>query len=260
MFKCKDDYVLNVYLDLEATESGNEIIAFGAVTEFGDEFYSLVKPKHLDKITPFITKLTGLSEEMYLEDTPDIRAVIEDFWNWCKSFGYLQIRLFCYGSYDKKLLQAEAFRNLDVEGFYYVLDNLFNLCDVAAKILNLTNKTPSLKNLYKLFVKKEIIQTHNPVDDAKMLKEIHKYIIDTPIEVFIKYEENYHLNKYVKRFKKGRGRNKNLNKFFKSIPYEELDNLTFEDIRPYLGYSHIERLIREDYLNLTGKNFKGKIG
>ena len=45
----KGDKILNVYIDLEATQFGREIISFGAVAENGAEFYTLVRPKHLDK-------------------------------------------------------------------------------------------------------------------------------------------------------------------------------------------------------------------
>ena len=50
---------------------GKEIISFGAVTNTGREFYSLVNPKHLNKVTPFITRLTGLTKEMFDESVQD---------------------------------------------------------------------------------------------------------------------------------------------------------------------------------------------
>ena len=40
---------MNVYIDLEATQFGKEIISFGAVADNGAEFYSLVKPTNLKK-------------------------------------------------------------------------------------------------------------------------------------------------------------------------------------------------------------------
>jgi DNA polymerase III epsilon subunit-like protein len=254
----KGDKILNVYIDLEATQFGREIISFGAVAENGAEFYTLVRPKHLDKITKFITKLTGLSPEMYSDETPNIDVVANQFMNWCREQTDEKLRFFSFGNFDKVLFEAESERYPDNEGLKRLSKKLCNLCVVSGKILYHSTSTPSLKKVYEDVVGKEIEQTHNALDDAKMLMEIHKYIIDTPIGVFIDFEEDYLVHKYVKKWRKKRDKNKALRKYLNSLCDLEIEQLQFKDIKKYVGTEYIESRIREDYFNLTGKNWSDK--
>ena len=247
---------MNVYIDLEATQFGKEIISFGAVAENGSEFYTLVKPKNLNKITKFITKLTGLTPEMYSEDTPNIDTVIKQFMSWCNKQDE-KVRFFSFGNFDKVLFEAESERYPNNEGLKRLAKKLCNLCVVSGKILYRSTSTPGLKTVYKEVTGKEIIQTHNALDDAKMLMEIHKHIIDTPIEELISFEEDYLVYKYVKKWRKKRDKNKALRNYLNSLCDLEIEQLEFKDIKKYVGTEYIESRIRENYYNLTGKNWSG---
>ena len=63
------------YLDFEATQPENEIIAIGAVTENGSTFHSLVKPQ-FSSISQFVSDLTHISQED-LEKAP-VQNAAED--------------------------------------------------------------------------------------------------------------------------------------------------------------------------------------
>ena len=52
---------MKYFIDFEATQFSNEIISVGCVREDGETFYSLVNVQR-NKITPFITDLTGISK------------------------------------------------------------------------------------------------------------------------------------------------------------------------------------------------------
>lgn len=249
---------MNVYIDLEATQFGREIISFGAVAENGAEFYTLVRPKHLNKITKFITKLTGLTPEMYSEDTPNIDTVANQFMDWCREQTDEKLRFFSFGNFDSVLFQAEFERYPDNKGLEKLSKKLSNLCIITGKILYHSTSTPSLKKVYEEVVGKEIEQTHNALDDAKMLMEIHKYIIDTPIEEIISFEEEYLVYKYVKKWRKKRDRNKALRAYLNSLCDLEIEQLEFKDIKKFVGTEYIESRIRENYFNLTGKNWSGE--
>lgn len=54
---------MKYFIDFEATENSNEIISVGCVDENGGEFYSLVQPHKIEKLTEFITDLTGITTE-----------------------------------------------------------------------------------------------------------------------------------------------------------------------------------------------------
>ena len=249
---------MKVYIDLEATQFGREIISFGAVAENGAEFYTLVKPKHLNKITKFITKLTGLTPEMYSEDTPNIDTVVNQFMDWCREQTDEKLSFFSFGNFDKVLFSAESERYPENECLKRLSKKLSNLCVVTGKILYHSTSTPSLKKVYEEVVGKEIIQTHNALDDAKMLMEIHKHIIDTPIEEIISFEEDYLVYKYVKKWRKKRDKNKALRAYLNSLCDLEIEQLEFKDIKKFVGTEYIESRIKENYFNLTGKNWSGE--
>ena len=252
---------MNVYIDLEATQFGKEIISFGAVTNTGREFYSLVNPKHLNKVTPFITRLTGLTKEMFDESVPDICNVIIDFWNWCNLEGDSEIYIFSYGGFDRELIAAEASRYPIITVFQEVLNRLNNLEDVCSILLFNSPNTHSLVSSYERVTGVHIKQSHNALEDAIMLKDIHNFLltIENVIDLFIVYEENYLLNKYIKRYRRNKGTNKGLKKFLDSLSDIEIENLNFKDIEPFVGYSNVISRVKEDYKKLMGKFLKGKI-
>lgn len=249
---------MNVYIDLEATQFGKEIISFGAVAENGAEFYTLVRPNHLNKITKFITKLTGLTPEMYSDETPNIDTVANQFMNWCDEQTTEKVRFFSFGNFDSILFKAEFERYPENKNLERLSKKLSNLCVVTGKILYKSTSTPGLKKVYQDVMGFEIVQTHNALDDAKMLMEIHKHIIDTPIEEIISFEEDYLVYKYVKKWRKKRDRNKALRKYLNSLCDLEIEQLEFKDIKKYVGTEYIESRIRESYFNLTGKNWSGE--
>ena len=132
---------------------------------------------------------------------------------------------------------------------------MLNLADVSSKILFGTNNSVSLVKCYEEATKKKAEQTHNALDDAKMLKEFHQTIKNTPIDLIVWYEEDYFTQKYIKKYKKRKTRSYKLRKYFDTLCDIELDALTFEDIESYLddlSLNKINNQIKKDYKNLTG--------
>ena len=113
-----------VVLDFEATHDHKYIIDIGAVylnksLEIVSSFRKLVKPANDQQITPFITELTGITNEMVNDEICFDLAVIE-FENWiikCSSNPNLKhVRLCAWGNYfDMPLLR----RNYDEIGREY---------------------------------------------------------------------------------------------------------------------------------------------
>lgn len=72
---------MKYFIDFEATEYSNEIISIGCVDENGREFYSLVQPHKIEKLTKFITDLTGITTED-LCNAPTANEAFSEFYNW----------------------------------------------------------------------------------------------------------------------------------------------------------------------------------
>lgn len=72
---------MKYFIDFEAMQFSNEIISVGCVSENGEKFYSLVQPQKAEKITEFITSLTGITyEELF--SAPSADKVFSEFYEW----------------------------------------------------------------------------------------------------------------------------------------------------------------------------------
>ena len=67
---------MKFYIDFEATQPENEIIAIGAVAENGATFHTLVNPQ-LSSISTYVSQLTHISAKD-LEQAPDINKALID--------------------------------------------------------------------------------------------------------------------------------------------------------------------------------------
>ena len=54
---------MKYFIDFEASQFAEEIISVGCVDELGRSFYSLVRPRRPQKVTGFITNLTGITRD-----------------------------------------------------------------------------------------------------------------------------------------------------------------------------------------------------
>lgn len=157
------------YLDLEATQFTNEIISIGCIREDGATFSSLVKPKH--KVTKFITALTGITKEM-ADSAPTPSEVFRAFGEWTQLTMFGDI-FYVYGDSDKLFLKDTARRcddKIAVNIINHIKDNLYDY----SKDVNLFfgTKTVGLKKVVSYIKNEEIVQKHDALEDAEMLKEV----------------------------------------------------------------------------------------
>ena len=141
---------MNIYVDLEATQYSEEIISIGAVTENGDNFYTLVKPKRMRCVTSFITELTGITKQMLQNpDVPNIYDAIHIFAKWCQKQGN-NVVIYYYGDFDRVLF-SRAFHYLkgitDYSSLGYILNRLVDVSDtlrlLSKNLLIVTNVSSS---------------------------------------------------------------------------------------------------------------------
>lgn len=75
---------MNFYLDFEANQYSERIISIGCIAENGARFETLVKPVKNEKVTAFITKLTGITNEM-LKNAPSADEAFNAFYEFVKT-------------------------------------------------------------------------------------------------------------------------------------------------------------------------------
>ena len=185
---------MRFFLDLEALQFTGRVISLGCVAENGKEFYSLMKPsKKGEKVTQFITDLTGITNEM-LKEAPTSEEVFTEFYNWvCEQAQTEPTFFFCYGNEDNRFLQATAryINNKSLKSF--IKDLSYNLGDYAKIVDGYFNikSDVKLKRVWEYFYLQEIEQVHNALDDARMLFQIAVALEKTPasIDNIFKQEE-----------------------------------------------------------------------
>lgn len=164
---------MKYFLDFEATQFSNEIIAIGCVNENNQTFYSLVKPKK--KITDFITSLTGITNEM-LEDAPSSDKAFSAFYDWLNHNEPAEF--YCYGNCDIDFVKKNLYANTKTFKAQAALSMIAtNLTDYAINVrkhfglvdcIGLVKVVAYYRNLLTPFK-----QRHNALEDALFLKEVY---------------------------------------------------------------------------------------
>jgi len=167
---------MNYFLDFEATNSG-QIISIGCISEDqGEQFYTKVKPSNQETITPFLTKLTGLTNKK-LKNAPTADEAFLRFYKWicgtrsntnkteCRKY-------YVYGDCDKDFLNTTIQHMSDTEAIACATTIAENLIDYSIQVKEYYGKNYRLIELYNCYTKLKTAQTHNALTDAFMLKII----------------------------------------------------------------------------------------
>lgn len=167
--------------DFKRRRSVFEIIQIGAI-KLDENFNTIasfnryVKPTIYSKVSPFITKLTGITTEQVMNEK-EFPEVYEDFLQFIED----KESIFCtWGMSDMK----ELFKNLG----YHKLDNkslsrsYINLQPYVSKFLGLpSKKLLSLQNAVKALNIEISYEFHSAIHDAYYTAEIFKKIYDPSI-------------------------------------------------------------------------------
>lgn len=173
---------MKYFLDFEASQYDERIISFGCVDENGRSFYSLVRPKHERTITPFVTKLTGLTYSM-LTNAPTPDEIFTSFGDWLGENAE-NAEFYVYGNRDKpfvvhtksELTSASALHicnlltNKIIDFNEHCIEKKFNENLALITVLAYYRQAPITS------------QRHNALEDALWLREVYFYIEKDPNE------------------------------------------------------------------------------
>lgn len=171
---------MKYFIDFEATQYTSEIISVGCVDEKGREFYTLVKPHKIKKLTKFITELTGITAED-LQNAPTVDEAFSVFYDWLDALEPAEF--YCYGYSDKEFVRhtlryaASPFAN---NALTLIRKNLFDFSKTVKEHF-LISKDIALIKVVEHYRKESVKQSHNALEDALLLKEIYDNMQDEVI-------------------------------------------------------------------------------
>ena len=165
---------MKFYIDFEATQPENEIIAIGAVAENGATFHTLVKPQ-LSSISPYISQMTHISAED-LETAPTIDKALIDFdlWVMRQENEIMRCRFISYGD-DDKFIKSTLPAITNDHAFTVAAVLMAKIEDCSAETKRFFHGTIKLVHAFNYVQAAETEQKHNPLEDAMMLQKVYEY-------------------------------------------------------------------------------------
>ena len=169
---------MNFFVDFEASQYTQEIISIGCVAENGQTFYRLVNTKH--RIGNFVSELTGLTQED-IAGAPSPDVVFTQFYNWVlEQCGNASVQFFCYGNVDTTFAGRtlkNIHRSFSAQCILSLIQiNMIDYADFVKAYFGLTKHISLLKVAQFYSPNETLIQTHNALDDALMLKFVYDNI------------------------------------------------------------------------------------
>jgi inhibitor of KinA sporulation pathway (predicted exonuclease) len=171
---------MKFYVDFEATQFSERIISVGCVNERGETFKSLVSLTKGDKLTNFITNLTGITKTM-LEDAPCADDVFFDMYEFVeRSCGDTFPEYYCYGDSDIRFLKQTMKKMTNTLAITFVASMIALMEDYSKVVKNYFNSSAPI-GLFRVysFIQPEMEkQSHDPLEDALMLQYIERNLRD----------------------------------------------------------------------------------
>jgi DNA polymerase III epsilon subunit-like protein len=163
---------MQFFIDFEATQYSNRIISIGCITSNGATFSTLVKPaRKKDKLTRFITELTGITSED-LATAPSADEAFNDFFSFVlENSPNEKNEYYCYGNADGGFIEHTLHDMTNTRAITFATMLQHSLIDYSTNVKNYfqMNNEIALKKVYSLILEDEVEQHHNALEDAQML-------------------------------------------------------------------------------------------
>ena len=166
---------MKFYIDFEATQPENEIIAIGACAENGATFHTLVKPQ-LSSISKWVSDLTHISAED-LETAPTIDKALIDFdlWVMSQENDIMRCRFISYGD-DDKFVKSTLPAITNEHAFTVAAILMAKMENCYEDTRKFFHGTIKLVHAFNYVQAAEIEQKHNPLEDAMMLQKVYEHM------------------------------------------------------------------------------------
>ena len=162
------------FLDFEATQPENEIIAIGACAENGATFHSLVKPQ-LSSISKWVSDLTHISaEDLEKAPTIDETLIAFDSWMMSQESNIMNCQFIAYGN-DDKFIKSTLPAIKDQHAFTVAAILMAKIEDCYDATRKFFHGTIKLVHAFNYVQSVETEQKHNPLEDAMMLQKVYEY-------------------------------------------------------------------------------------
>lgn len=165
---------MKFFIDFEATQFKGNIISIGCVNEQNQQFSSLVRPPEGEKITSFITNLTGITDEM-LVNAPSADEAFINLFNFIATNGDDKVpEYYCYGDTDVDFIKSTMRHMTDTYAITLAQAMSANLIDYSrdVKTFFVSPHNIALRKVYNLIKEEENEQRHDALEDAIMLAEV----------------------------------------------------------------------------------------
>ena len=162
------------FIDFEATQPENEIIAIGVAAENGSTFRSLVKPQ-FSSISQYVSRLTHILDED-LEMAPDINEVLRsfDWWMTQQEPDIMKCRFIAYGD-DSKFLKSTLPAITESHAFTIAAILMAKIEDCYDDTRKFFKGSIRLVHAFNYVQSMEVEQKHDPLEDAIMLQKVYEY-------------------------------------------------------------------------------------
>ena len=163
---------MRFFIDFEATQFSERIINIGCIADNGATFSTLVKPTHKkDKVTKFITELTGITNEM-LAAAPSADEAFNAFFDFVLEQSPMGMnQYYCYGDSDTGFIGRTIgdMRNTRAIAFAKMLQH--SLIDYSGEVKSYFQvcNNIALRKVYALIQAEDVVQHHDALEDAQML-------------------------------------------------------------------------------------------
>lgn len=165
---------MKFFIDFEATQFSERIIDIGCVAENGNKYHTLVKPVcKKDKVNEFITKLTGITNEM-LADAPTADEAFNALFDFVLAQSSDRPEYYCYGNCDGGFIDRTVSHMVDPRAVTFATALQYSLIDYSKEVKNFfkSDDNIALRKVYALIQESEVEQHHSAIEDAEMLSSV----------------------------------------------------------------------------------------
>lgn len=162
------------FIDFEAAQFSDQIISIGCVTLTNQQFYSLARPREVS-ITKFTTALTGITREMLL-NAPTTAEAFTNLYRFINSHKDDENIFYTFSTTDKHFLSRTIAKMEKHDIISFMKELSCSLVDFSTITAVDLGANRGLSKLYQALYDREYQQTHNALDDAKILRKIYQWL------------------------------------------------------------------------------------